>query len=122
MDTPQQEQLQAEVDSLSESLKNCLVAASDRHDQLEKDLKSFRDYEQLLGEINQFIVSYSMMNEETATNIPALRTLIANLEARAAFFQVKYGIIFISIVFKRFIISSLSKLQTLFLFIPNYHL
>ena len=88
MDAPQQQQLQTEVDALSESLKNCLVAAGDRHDQLEKDLKSFRDYEKLLGEINQFIVSYSMMNEETATNIPALRTLIANLEARAAFFQV----------------------------------
>ena len=88
-DDPQQQLLQNEVDSLGESLKNCLVAAGDRHDQLEKDLASFRDYEKLLGEINQFIVTYSTMNEETATNVPALKTLIANLEARAAFFQVK---------------------------------
>ena len=90
VDTPHQEVLHSEVNGLGESVKNCLTSASDRQEQLEKDLQAFRDYERLLEEVNQFIVIKSQITDETATNIPALKMLIANLESRMAFFQVHF--------------------------------
>ena len=88
VDSAQQESLQSDVNNLAESVKNCLTAAVDRQAQLEKDARSYKEYEDLLEQMKQLILNKSQMNEETATNIPALKTLIASLESRSASVQV----------------------------------
>jgi len=88
VDSAQQESLQSDVNNLAESVKNCLTAAADRQAQLEKDARSYKEYEDLLEQMKQLILNKSQMNEETATNIPALKTLIASLESRSASLQV----------------------------------
>lgn len=88
VDSAQQESLQSDVNNLAESVKNCLAAAADRQAQLEKDTHSYKEYEELLEQMKQLITSKSQVNEETATNIPALKTLIASLESRSASLQV----------------------------------
>ncbi len=88
VDTPQQNDLQSEVNALSESVKNCLAAASDRQDQLDKDSRAYKEYEKSLEEIKQAIIANTQSTEETATNIPALKTLIAGLESKLVVLQV----------------------------------
>ena len=96
VDTPQQESLQSEVNSLAESVKNCLAAASDRQDQLDKDLRAYKDYEQLLGDAKQYIAAHSNTAEEIATNIPALKTLITAMESKLVSLQVRRTVIIIA--------------------------
>ena len=88
VDTPQQNDLQSEVNALSESVKNCLAAASDRQDQLDKDSRAYKEYEKSLEEVKQAIVANTQSVEETATNIPALKTLIVGLESKLVVLQV----------------------------------
>lgn len=71
-----------------ESVKNCLAAASDRQDQLEKDLRAYKDYEEILREVKQYISEQSHTTEEIATNIPALKTLITSMESKLVSLQV----------------------------------
>jgi ElaB/YqjD/DUF883 family membrane-anchored ribosome-binding protein len=80
VDAPQQEILTKEVNALAESVKKCLLASGDRQDQLEKDLRSATEYAKLLEETKQLIASKSQWKEEIATNVPALKALILNLE------------------------------------------
>ena len=96
VDAAQQESLQSDVNNLAESVKNCLAAAADRQAQLEKDARSYKEYEDLLEKLKQSIDSKSQMNEETATNIPALKTLIASLESRKESLQVN---IFLNLIY-----------------------
>lgn len=77
-----------DVNALVESVKNCLAAANDRQDRLEKDLRAFKDYEQLLGEVKEYIASQAHFTEETATNIPALKVLIGGMETKLVSIQV----------------------------------
>lgn len=88
VDTPQQNDLQSEVTTLTESAKNCLTAANDRQDQLEKDSRAYKDYEKSLEEVKQAIVANKQSVEEMATNIPALKNLIASLETKLVVLQV----------------------------------
>ena len=88
VDSAQQESLQSDVNNLAESIKNCLAAATDRQAQLEKDARSYKEYQELLERMKQFISDNFQVNEEIATNIPALKTLIASLESRSANLQV----------------------------------
>lgn len=94
MDPIQQEVLHSEVNALADSVKNCLAAASDRQEQLEKDVRAFKDYEQLMVEVRQCITNHAYMAEETATNIPALKALITSLESKLVSFQVYTDLIF----------------------------
>ena len=88
VDMSQQEVLMAEVNSLSEWLKNCLGAATDRQEQLEKDVKASKHYAKLLQEADDFIKDKSNISDEVATNIPALKALVANLETKLQSLQV----------------------------------
>lgn len=88
VDTPQQNDLQSEVNTLTESIKNCLTAANDRQDQLDKDSRAFKEYEKSLEEVKQAIIANTQSTEETATNIPALKNLIASLETKLVVLQV----------------------------------
>lgn len=88
VDTPQQNDIQSEVNALSESVKNCLAAASDRQDQLDKDSRAYKEYEKSLEEVKQAIIANTQSTEETATNIPALKILIAGLESKLVVLQV----------------------------------
>lgn len=91
IDIPQQNDLQSEVNTLSESVKNCLSAASDRKDQLDKDSRAYKEYEKSLEVVRQAIVANKLTTVETATNIPALKTLIASLESKLVIVQVFYN-------------------------------
>lgn len=73
---------------MAESVKNCLAAASDRHDQLDKDSRAYKEYEKSLEEVKAAILANSQSSEETATNIPALKTLITSLESKLVVLQV----------------------------------
>lgn len=88
VDAPQQNDLQSEVNALTESVKNCLAAASDRHDQLDKDSRAYKEYEKSLEEVKASILANTQSSEETATNIPALKTLITSLESKLVVLQV----------------------------------
>ena len=88
VDTPQQNDLQSEVNTLTESIKNCLTADNDRQDQLDKDSRAFKEYEKSLEEVKQAIIANTQSTEETATNIPALKNLIASLETKLVVLQV----------------------------------
>ena len=88
VDTPQQNDLQSELNALNESLKHCLAAASDRHDQLDKDSRAYKEYEKSLEEVKAAIILHTPAPEETATNIPALKTLITSLESKLVVIQV----------------------------------
>lgn len=90
VDTPQQNDLQSEVNTLTESIKNCLTAANDRQDQLDKDSRAYKEYEKSLEEVKQAIIANTQSTEETATNIPALKNLIASLETKLVVLQVNF--------------------------------
>lgn len=75
------------MNTLAESVKNCLALAGDRQDQLTKDLNAYKEYEELLADVSKFVLNNAQTKEETATNIPALKTLISTLEAKLVLIQ-----------------------------------
>ena len=81
---------------MTESIKNCLTAANDRQDQLDKDSRAYKEYEKSLEEVKQAIIANTQSKEETATNIPALKNLIASLETKLVVLQViSYSLTFL---------------------------
>lgn len=89
METSQQEILAKEVNNLSESVKKCLASSIDRQDQLEKDLRAATEYAKLLEEMKQLVASKLQWHEEIATNVPALKALIASFDLKMETLQVR---------------------------------
>ena len=88
VDGQQQQVMTSELNALSESVKRCLAASDDRQDQLEKDLRAVTEYARLLDQNRQLAACRAQWNEEVATNVPALKALVANLESQLSLLQV----------------------------------